>query len=135
MQIETSHESWALKDVAAGKMALIGSEVTLFHFIGKQYLATGTCQYAVAKEDIIREVKNLAVRPGFPFLTRFNTMYVLVFACAMTCIRSKATLQRLMELLTKAWESSNRSLLYSQITSYGRDWTRHSLEEEVLAQG
>ncbi|XP_003743737.1 ionotropic receptor 93a [Galendromus occidentalis] len=74
MQIETAHEGWILKNVAEGTMALIGSEVTLFHFIGKQYLATGKCQYAVAKEEIIREVKNLAVRPGFPFLTRFNAI-------------------------------------------------------------
>lgn len=72
--IETSHEGWALKEVADGNMALIGSEVTLFHYIGKQYISTGYCHYAVAKEEIIREVKVLAVRPGFPFLARFNTL-------------------------------------------------------------
>ncbi|OQR71097.1 hypothetical protein BIW11_01565 [Tropilaelaps mercedesae] len=72
--IETAHEGWALKEVADGNMALIGSEVTLYHYIGKQFIATGQCDYAVAKEEIIREIKVLAVRPGFPFLARFNTL-------------------------------------------------------------
>lgn len=77
--IETAHESWALKEVADGKMALIGSEVTLFHYIGKQFIATNLCQYAVAKKEIIRQVKVLAVRPGFPFLARFNTLWVELY--------------------------------------------------------
>lgn len=73
IHIQTDHEDWALKEVAEGRMALIGSEVTLFHYMGEQYARTGKCEYAIAKEEVIRDVKVLAVRPGFPFLNRFNT--------------------------------------------------------------
>ncbi|XP_064483633.1 ionotropic receptor 93a-like [Ornithodoros turicata] len=72
IQLEPNHEGWVLEQVRQGYMALIGSEVTMFHFLGRELNRTGDCDFAVAKGEVIRDVKSLAVRVGFPYLDRLN---------------------------------------------------------------
>ncbi|XP_077544089.1 ionotropic receptor 93a-like [Haemaphysalis longicornis] len=69
---EPNHEMWVLEQVRLGYMALIGSEVTMFHYLGRELNRTGQCDFAVARGEVIRDVKSLAVRVGFPFLERLN---------------------------------------------------------------
>ncbi|XP_077522327.1 ionotropic receptor 93a-like [Amblyomma americanum] len=72
MTFEPNHEMWVLDQVRMGYMALIGSEVTMFHYLGRELNRTGKCDFAVARGEVIRDVKSLAVRVGFPFLDRLN---------------------------------------------------------------
>ncbi|KAH7982145.1 hypothetical protein HPB52_003305 [Rhipicephalus sanguineus] len=72
MTFEPNHEMWVLDQVRMGYMALIGSEVTMFHYLGRELNRTGQCDFAVARGEVIRDVKSLAVRVGFPFLDRLN---------------------------------------------------------------
>lgn len=69
---EPNHEMWVLDQVRLGYMALIGSEVTMFHYLGRELNRTGECDFAVARGEVIRDVKSLAVRSKFPFLERLN---------------------------------------------------------------
>lgn len=73
MTFEPNHEMWVLDQVRMGYMALIGSEVTMFHYLGRELNRTARCDFAVARGEVIRDVKSLAVRVGFPFLDRLNS--------------------------------------------------------------
>ncbi|XP_075532562.1 ionotropic receptor 93a-like [Dermacentor variabilis] len=72
MTLDPNHEKWVLDQVRMGYMALIGSEVTMFHYLGRELNRTARCDFAVARGEVIRDVKSLAVRVGFPFLDRLN---------------------------------------------------------------
>ncbi|EEC09507.1 glutamate receptor, putative, partial [Ixodes scapularis] len=69
---EPNHEMWVLDQVRLGYMALIGSEVNMFHYLGRELNRTGECDFAVARGEVIRDVKSLAVAPNFAFLERLN---------------------------------------------------------------